>query len=488
MSLDREELEELRRIGLFDGEFYAAAYRDLMRDGESALQHYLREGDILGLRPGPRFDPIVYRLRHPESSGQNALLHFWATRPGAGSWRRKLLHMARQWIGRATPVPAEEWPGAREHWQVKRLCNGLRIRLPRSSPAELLRNIENSPELVARMPDTCTVAFAAGGKQYRLLTPDPATFLSRFASNEPFAFIRLPHGFWDSLAALDEAVEQILAMYPGGTVSMTYARILGARLLKEQVPDNGTFEEHMVEEILECIPRHDGNPRYFRSVAFKGFPTPDENLFLFDDLEDSHGRRLRNFARHFAPEEDVYDATMWKRWLISGTLRNLPDLCRRHPLILVGPDSLSGLGQAWNHPDFSTVLIPRENTQRQRHELQARVADVIGQKQRSVPKMSAAPIVLFQCGGSFAYWLVARLFDQFPDVFYLDLGQALNAWCYDVDTNTGLQWNRGAPFCQLYLRAITRNCGLEPYYRRVMGARFDELLRRFPVEPAPRHH
>ncbi len=67
------------------------------------------------------------------------------------------------------------------------------------------------------------------------------------------------------------------------------------------------------------------------------------------------------------------------------------------------------------------------------------------------------PIILLQ-GGSFAYWLIERLFAWDPGVFYLDLGQTLHTWFLDIKTLRA-RWTRMHP------RMMMQNCDLDAYYR-----------------------
>ena len=70
------------------------------------------------------------------------------------------------------------------------------------------------------------------------------------------------------------------------------------------------------------------------------------------------------------------------------------------------------------------------------------------------------PVFLLQ-GSSFAYWMIKRLFEDHPDIFYLDLGLSLHVWFYDREDMPIM------PERSLYGRTIVKNCELEDYYRNL---------------------
>jgi hypothetical protein len=448
--------------GLFDAGFYSNCYREEFAAGESALDHFMRAGDARGYKPCPRFDPVLYRGARPDSRPLNSLAHFAAGQPRAG-WRRSLA----QWLDRHIPGAARM---AERYWRVENRFPGLRMNQP---PIPLLgdreavrRNRAAARGYAARSE----IRFDVDGRAYSIQSPEPAFLLERLRRDEPFAMPRLPQGFWDNIAMVDELAAE---MRNSSDAALTDAewRVLALRLAKELSPGNGGLEEHFIDEVLDCIPWHRRAPDYFRAVSFKGFPTCDELPFYYPDTGSVYGDRLRLLARYFTPDETLYDATLWKRWLISGALRDLPALCRPHPVLLIGPDLVGDIGSRWDLPRHVWLEIARENTQKHRHELLWTIAGQLATVTKD--NDGRAPVVLFQCGGSLGFWLIARLYRRWPRVFYVDLGQVLNAWCYDRPENTTRGWN------YLYLRNIIENTGLEAFYRRRMQGEFDALLERF---------
>ncbi|HKY39096.1 MAG TPA: hypothetical protein VJN18_24325 [Polyangiaceae bacterium] len=75
----RRHIELLAASGLFDRNWYLAAYPDVARAGGiDPAQHYLRYGADEGRDPGPRFSTRKYLKRYPDvaRAGMNPLLHY----------------------------------------------------------------------------------------------------------------------------------------------------------------------------------------------------------------------------------------------------------------------------------------------------------------------------------------------------------------------------------------------------------------------------
>lgn len=463
----------LRELGLFDPAYYLRSYGAVMNPGESPFDHYLREGDAHGFRPSARFDPVIYRLRHPEASATNALLHFLdglsdseRSTGGFGSAALRWIHGSRrsQRTQQADPYP---------YRRVSPLLKSLAPEI-----AGLPRRISDGvgtvgPTLQSELTEEHIASFTTPVGSLRIVTPKAAQFLDRIACNKPFGFARLPHGFWDSVAAVDEVTRPLLA---NRHVRLTegMAKLLAIRFLKEQKPQNGAFEERVLDEFLENLNQRREQPDLFESISVFGYPTADDSSLVMTSAQPDIQERISAILQYYGKKDTVLDATSWKRWLITGALQRLPELCRAHPVMLVGPESLRGIGDAWSLKQFDVLAIPRGNSQKFRHDMLKNIARQLGSMTRQSGESTETPIVLFQCGGSFAFWLITQLIDKFPQCFFLDMGQALNAWCYDVEVNTQFTWNK------LYLRTIIRNNGLEEYYRSRMGSRYDELLAQFP--------
>lgn len=68
----------IEATGLFDRDFYLAAYPDVAATGLDPALHFAQEGWKEGRRPNPFFDPTLYLSANPDvvATGQNPLLHY----------------------------------------------------------------------------------------------------------------------------------------------------------------------------------------------------------------------------------------------------------------------------------------------------------------------------------------------------------------------------------------------------------------------------
>jgi len=82
----------IRNSGLFDAEWYANRYPDVVREGIDPVEHYLLHGASEGRNPSSAFDTLFYLKNNPDvaKSGMNPLLHFiWHGRTEGRSATRK---------------------------------------------------------------------------------------------------------------------------------------------------------------------------------------------------------------------------------------------------------------------------------------------------------------------------------------------------------------------------------------------------------------
>jgi hypothetical protein len=232
------------------------------------------------------------------------------------------------------------------------------------------------------------------------------------------------------------------------------------------------MKENFKHEVLDKIDSNKKKKSFFSAVAFKGYPTWDNRLFLGNKSNPESSRQIKHFAELFNPDDEVYDATLWKRWVISGALKDFPGLCRSRHVFLVGPQQFSDLGRRWELSRFTHIKIPDANTHSQRHVVLKRVIDSIeGVTRDTINNHSnPAPIVLFQCGGSMGYWSISRLFERYPNIFFIDLGQAFDGWYMDKEKP------RNTVFCQLYSLKIIENMNSDGYYTDLLGDHYKSVI------------
>jgi hypothetical protein len=437
---DSATLDRIHASGLFDPDFYRKTYGVSLVGRKEALGYFLETGLARGHLPSAAFDPVLYRVIVPGCGTANPLLHALASgKPFE-----------------PPPLP-EVFPYAATLISRKSIADELDGDRLRAGARDAARARE--------------IAFHLEGRRYALKIPEPCTLMDRFRADRPFAYARLPHGFWDALWMIETAESAIAADALVQWIEPPQRRALATRLCAAARHSHGAFAPAFMDEVLDDIGAHAGHPDFFRAVSFKGQLVTDDEALLHYPSVPPQEEVMRLFASHFRPDEAIYDGTLWKRLLIAGSLGDLPGLCRDRPVVLVANRLFAKLGDRWRIGDFTHVRIPPRLSQWQRWDLLARTTEAI---EAARTRSGRAPVVLTQCGGSLAFWLITRLFGRFPSAFYIDLGQALNGWFLDVLDVMKTPWMR------LYARSIIENCKLEHFYRARKGANYDEWLRAFP--------
>ncbi|MEK7996192.1 MAG: hypothetical protein AAB403_20525 [Planctomycetota bacterium] len=423
-AVDAGERATIEASGLFDVDFYARTYRDSIPADMPPLDHYLAEGEARGLLASANFDPIVYKLRHLSRSDPRPLVD--CARNGDRKNYRDLGALFADIEGEAFPVTFRAKPNL---WaEASENANSIVAVIGRSARL-------NGPEF------NC-----------ELQNPSAETIFSRLAGDRPFSFARLPHGFWDSLCANRKLAAQLQGDLRCIGLSRAEVENVALRLMARfQLPaDNGTFIEDMFHAIEHDLLNRPADPDHWTAISVTGAPGFEDALYGLDP--EDMGDRLRLLAGYFRPRDTLYDATMWKRWALSGDLAKLAEATRSHPVVLIGPQKFQSLGEKWRLGSFRHVTIGPRLVQLVRHSLLDRATDAIRAALAEPGAMK--PVVLFQTG-SIAYWLIHRLRACFPDVFYLDLGQALDLW----------YWT-GAPWMRIYGDALR---GANPFAAKIGG-------------------
>lgn len=439
-----EDIDRIARSGLFDAAYYESCYREEIAPGDTPLDHFIARGDAEGFKPVPTFDPIVYRLLNPGVAAGRSLIHY-------------LEHHASQ--------PAD--------LTVERALPSVRETKPFNPNAGLKFDLDAERDENAsharKFSDAVVTDVPTASGTFKLAAPAPDTLLRRLTLDRPFAFARLPHGIWDSLFMRKHYRERIAGAIARRDIAAAQIDTLASRFCDEIYPRRGVFAEHFLDEFLMDIAALPDDDRFLNAVAFKGYPTADERLFARSKTLAPMAARLDFFGKHLDPARPLYDAMVWKRWLISGALSVLPELVRDRPVILLGADRLHSLGVRWKLPHFLHVKIPPALSQTLRFGILDRCRAAVDEAvEIARARNTKRPVFILQ-GGSFAYWLIYRLFKINPDIFYIDLGQALHAWFWDIpDVEL-------APWGERYGRTIVENCNLGPYYEE-LGAHLPEGL------------
>ena len=92
-----DELDLIRRSGLFDATWYLENYPDLAKTGIDPLRHYHEQGWRQDRRPNPYFDPAWYREQNQDArhTDSNPLVHY--IRWGERKRRQPIAHFDPAW-------------------------------------------------------------------------------------------------------------------------------------------------------------------------------------------------------------------------------------------------------------------------------------------------------------------------------------------------------------------------------------------------------
>lgn len=380
--------------GLFDEVFYEANYGEAIPPGEPAIDHFVRVGHERGFAPCAAFDPVLHQLLHgPTPCSQ------WPDRAEAERFK---------------PVAAELFPAL--NFGVYSFAGKPAAEL-KANLSEMLAN----PTRPVKLPTPFGV--------YKFRNPPSEEVLKWVRKGRPFSFVRIPHGFWDCCNAVDRVSLGLEADPRAQAVSPAQRRALAIRLLGSRAPDNGNFGGDYLDTVLDDLRHHPREDDLLTGISFKGSPTYEDSAFGLGPPTADNLERAASFMRLFSPHERLYDAMVWKRWAILGGFKDLPEALRRRPLILVARESFSVLAERLDLPQLVMVDVPGTRTQLIRRQVLPRIEAAIQDQLDRRP--GETPVVLLQSGASLGYWFVRRLRLKFPQVTYLDVGEALTIWRLD---------------------------------------------------------
>lgn len=389
--------------GLMNDAYYMALYGERVPPGEPPIDHYVRVGHDLGYAPCGAFDPVLHEMLHG-------------------------------------PTPPSDWPALAEAEQAARPAFehfpdlNLQVYYFHGKPLEELK--ANVGEFLAN--PTRPVKLPTPYGVYKFRNPASSEIFKWIREGRPFALARLPHGLWDCSTAVDRVCEDLRADPRARTLSDAQRRALSVRILASRMPRHGNFAGDYLDTIMDDLRDHPREPNFFTGISFKGTPSPEDSAFGSGPPTEQQLRTAARFMEHFSPHDRLYDAMVVKRWAILGGLRELPEILRPRPVVVVARELFGALEQKLDLPRFVLVDVPSSWTQLIRRQMLARIEATIQDQLDRYP--SEAPIVLFQSGASLTYWFIRRLRVRFPEVTFLDIGEALSIWMLE-ESGTNL-WIR----------------------------------------------
>lgn len=441
----------MKKILLFDAQHYVKQLGERI-SADSAEDHYFFKGYNEGLCPNTQFDPVAYKISHNEINWQDRdpFQHF------IDEFRRREKFIAPT-LSKLFPDFTPNW----RHYNENKNINLAKYDFCTPKQATSF-NTENEIKL------------SINGNFFSFHAPTSDTFLGKINENRGFAVLKYPHGLWTTLRLFYEARNFMINSGICKNLNFQEVNNGAIRLIRQCLPKNiqqrDIFVEGFLPQIIEDM-RRPFSQDLWVGVSFKGAPTLDNRVFLIpgqNSLNDSMCKAMADiFLEHFTPADFLYDGTLFKRWMISGALKNLPKLLIKHPVALVGPACFSNTGTRWKLPSYSLIKIPFHGSFSIRYNILKRVQEFM-KEHGDEPYL---PVIIFHCGGSLAAWLIRRLHSEFPNSMLWDFGQSLITWHLDEALYSY------APWMKIYKRALVENNSLETMYKEIAGNNFDEWLK-----------
>ncbi|WP_436644453.1 hypothetical protein [Microbaculum sp. FT89] len=289
--------------------------------------------------------------------------------------------------------------------------------------------------------DRGRMTFDHRGTLHGIGQPSTGAFLDAVAGSSPVFHARLPHGFWDALARVFVLRRILLDHFPVSDLTPDALLRLCVRLASHLHPHNIVFIENFVSEVADLARGLPLNVPI--AVAFKAFPDGGPGLFGSAHELPPRARYVFDAVSTVVPERTGFDdAMLMKRLVMTGEFPRFMELLRGRPVLLVANELFSDFGERFDLDDTAFLEVPPRESHRSRNEIVARFRAAL----RTLCRAGTRPVVLTRCGGSFAFLLLTRLREEFPDVSFFDVGQAINLWFLDRDgivRTGGLPWSPG---------------------------------------------
>jgi len=228
-------------------------------------------------------------------------------------------------------------------------------------------------------------------------------FLDAFRKYPNFAWSKINHGFWEAL----------------GKVESRY----GSKLRFEDYPEADKLVRRkdfhvggFVGEFLELLHERFDQPDDALHLCFSLSAWPGDNEIIGTPWEPEESQRALSRYQHL--QSPCFGGTLLKVAIHSGEMSLLFEELRKHQVVLVGPEILSGLLEFMDIPDGLHIPIHPKEARTYRDETEAALV-------KALEERGNRATVLLQAGTLAPYWIL-RLRNRFPEVRWLDGGLAFS--------------------------------------------------------------
>ena len=228
-------------------------------------------------------------------------------------------------------------------------------------------------------------------------------FLEAFRRVPNFAWSKINHGFWEAL----------------GKVETRYGRPLQEKdfeaadgLVRRKDFHVGGFVGEFLELLQACFQQPDEDLH----LSFSLSAWPGDRDIIGTPWEPEESQRA--LSRYEKLQSPCFSGTLLKEAIHSGEMSLLFEELRKHQVIVVGPEILSGLLDFMGVKGGLHIPIHPKEARTYRHQTEAALVEALGERGNQAT-------VLLQAGTLAPYWIL-RLRERFPKVRWIDGGLAFS--------------------------------------------------------------
>lgn len=228
-------------------------------------------------------------------------------------------------------------------------------------------------------------------------------FLEAFRKYPNFAWSKINHGFWEALGRVETQYGSVLkeSDYPAADI-----------LVRRKDFHVGGFVGEFLDLLNACFQKDDQALHLcFSLSAWPG----DGDIIGTPWVPDESQRAL---SRYLPIQSPAFDGMLLKVAIHSGEMSLLFEELRKHQVILVGPEILSGLLDFMGVKDGLHIPIHPKEARTYRHQTEAALVEALEQRGNRAT-------VLLQAGTLAPYWIL-RLRERYPEVRWIDGGLAFS--------------------------------------------------------------
>lgn len=231
---------------------------------------------------------------------------------------------------------------------------------------------------------------------------------NKIQGNECFFYNKINHGFWDHLVYAQKAIKE-----NSNFSSSDFDKRFNSR---------GLFDDGFVEGLLSLL-KEERPGTHFHAVSCQAFSNSEQYVLL---PRFSKKEPLVKLMQEYSPPScQFYNGTMWKDSVLSGEFLDFILSLKGKNLVVVGPESLSVVGDLFEFKSFSHIVIHRTKARLMCKE----TLNEIIEKHES---FNGEHSVFLLQAATLATYFICKLSGKLKNVCMVDVGMALDVFTPDV--------------------------------------------------------